>query len=256
MPSNSSMGGGADGGGFGGSGQNNSGGFGAGGRNSGAGGDRLDQERLDKEQQRQQAGMYTADQRRLQMELNKALIDGDIEKAKQLQADIAHLNSTSGFSSSGQAAGIGGIFDKLIPNQGSVTHDGYYSLNDKRYAEKTYAAVTRGQYQDWEDRFLPKQRELMALAKDESLAKQQLARTDGLVANSLRQAQQGQDNQMARIGVTRKQNTDDNSLGLRQALMTAGTKNATRSHERDRQMGILTGADAGTREKLQTGGIT
>lgn len=122
-------------------------------------------------------------------------------------------------------------------------------------AANNFAAVTRAQYADWEQRFLPKQRELMALATNETLAKQQLGRIDGLVGNSLRQAQQGQDNQMARMGVTSQQNVNDNSQGLRQALITAGTRNATREHERDRQMGILTGADAGTREKLQAGGI-
>lgn len=122
-------------------------------------------------------------------------------------------------------------------------------------AERNYAAITRAQYADWEQRFLPQQRKLMALAKDESLAKQQLARTDGLVANSLRQAQLGQTNQMARMGVAPRQDGNDHSLGLRQALVTAGTKNATREHERERQLGILTGADAGTREKLQTGGM-
>lgn len=125
----------------------------------------------------------------------------------------------------------------------------------KYSAENNFAAVTRAQYADWEQRFLPKQRELMALATDETLAKQQLGRIDGLVGNSLRQAQAGQDNKMARMGVASNTNTNDNSLGLRQALITAGTKNATRTHERDRQMGILTGADAGTREKLQDGGL-
>ncbi|MBM7455162.1 hypothetical protein HNR62_001022 [Oceanisphaera litoralis] len=124
-----------------------------------------------------------------------------------------------------------------------------------RAAETNFARITRAQYADWEQRFLPRQRELMALATNETLAKQQLERTDGLVGNSLRQAQQGQDNQLARMGVTRQQDSNDNSTGLRQALMTAGTKNATRSHEKDRQMGILTGADAGTREKLQEGGL-
>lgn len=135
-------------------------------------------------------------------------------------------------------------------NGGTIALD-----SSKNAAANNFAAVTRAQYADWEQRFLPKQRELVSLATNETLAKQQLGRIDGLVGNSLRQAQAGQDNQMARIGITNQRDTNDNSQGLRQALITAGTKNATREHERDRQMGILTGADAGTREKLQAGGI-
>lgn len=213
----SSMGGGQDGGGFGGNGRNNSGGFGEGGRNSGAGGDRADELRR-KNQAQQNAGMSQA----------------AIDKLVQQKIDDAFKVSFGSY---------GG------PTAVNIATSGKHS------AENNFAAVTRAQYADWEKRFLPKQRELMALATNETLARQQLARTDGLVGNSLRQAQLGQDNQLGRMGVTRQQNGNDHSTGLRQALMVAGTKNATRSHEKDRQMGILTGADAGTREKLQEGGL-
>jgi hypothetical protein len=46
----------------------------------------------------------------------------------------------------------------------------------------------------------------------------------------------------------------DNSQGLRMALMTAGTENGLREQEQARQLGILTGADAGLREAMKTGG--
>lgn len=233
------------------------GGSSRGGRGTGAGADNIFEQRRQEELQKQQAGIYTQEQRRLQMELNKALIDGDMDLAKQLQADIAHVSQNPTQGSSPVLGRLPPGWEAAIGNgQGSVVHDGYYSLNDKHFAEKTFAAVTRAQYADWEKRFLPRQRELMELAKNESLAKEQLARTDGLVANSLRQAQLGQDNRMARMGVATQKDSNDNSLGLRQSLITAGTKNATRTHEKDRQLGILTGADAGTREKLQDGGVT
>lgn len=38
------------------------------------------------------------------------------------------------------------------------------------------------------------------------------------------------------------------------ALMTAGTENGLREQEQARQLGILTGADAGLREAMKTGG--
>lgn len=120
------------------------------------------------------------------------------------------------------------------------------------YAADTYAKITREQYQDWKDRFYPKQKELMELATNGKLLQEQLGRVDENNANALRSAQQATANRNARMGVS--SNTNDNSQGLRAALMTAGTENGLREQEQARQMGILTGADAGLREAIKTGG--
>ena len=120
------------------------------------------------------------------------------------------------------------------------------------YAADTYAKITREQYQDWKTRFYPKQKELMELATNGKLLQEQLGRVDENNANALRSAQQATANRNARMGVS--SNTNDNSQGLRAALMTAGTENGLREQEQARQMGILTGADAGLREAIKTGG--
>ena len=120
------------------------------------------------------------------------------------------------------------------------------------YAADTFAQITRESYQDWKDRFYPKQKELMELATNGKLLQQQLGRVDENNANALRSAQQATANRNARMGVS--SNTNDNSQGLRAALMTAGTENGLREQEQARQMGILTGADAGLREAIKTGG--
>ncbi|MFM5478578.1 hypothetical protein ACET81_21945 [Aeromonas veronii] len=120
------------------------------------------------------------------------------------------------------------------------------------YAADTYAKITREQYQDWKDRFYPKQKELMELATNGKLLQEQLGRVDENNANALRSAQQATANRNARMGVS--SNANDNSQGLRAALMTAGTENGLREQEQARQMGILTGADAGLREAIKTGG--
>ena len=120
------------------------------------------------------------------------------------------------------------------------------------YAADTYAKITREQYQDWKTRFYPKQQELMELATNGQLLREQLGRVDENNANALRSAQQATENRNARMGVS--SNTNDNSQGLRAALMTAGTENGLREQEQARQMGILTGADAGLREAIKTGG--
>ncbi|MGL4415883.1 MAG: hypothetical protein ACRCT0_00215, partial [Plesiomonas shigelloides] len=61
-------------------------------------------------------------------------------------------------------------------------------------------------------------------------------------------------NRNARMGVAPAQNPQDNSQSLRMALMTAGTENGLREQEKNRQLGILTGADAGLREAIKAGG--
>lgn len=121
------------------------------------------------------------------------------------------------------------------------------------YAADTYANITREQYQDWKSRFYPKQQELMELATNGQLLHKQIGRVEENNTNALRSAQQATDNRNARMGVSGNI-SNDNSQGLRMALMTAGTENGLREQEQSRQMGILTGADAGLREAIKTGG--
>ena len=120
------------------------------------------------------------------------------------------------------------------------------------YAADTFAQITRESYQDWKDRFYPKQKELMELATNGKLLQEQLGRVDENNANALRSAQQATANRNARMGVS--SNANDNSQGLRAALMTAGAENGLREQEQSRQLGILTGADAGLREAIKTVG--
>lgn len=122
------------------------------------------------------------------------------------------------------------------------------------YAADTYAKITREQYQDWKTRLYPKQKELMELATNGQLLRDQLGRVNENNANALRAARQTTANRNARMGVPTQQDPGDNSQGLRMALMTAGTENGLREQEQARQMGILTGADAGLREAIKTGG--
>ncbi|HHQ4786428.1 hypothetical protein ACSZND_00045 [Aeromonas hydrophila] len=121
------------------------------------------------------------------------------------------------------------------------------------WASDTFAKITREQYQDWLTRFYPKQKELMGLATSGQLLREQLGRVEGNNVNALRAAQQATANRNARMGVTTSTNPQDNSQGLRMALITAGTENGLREQEKERQIGILTGADAGLRDAIKTG---
>ena len=122
------------------------------------------------------------------------------------------------------------------------------------YASDTYAGIIRDQYDDWKNRFYPKQQELMGLATNGQLLNDQLGRVAEDNANALRSAQQATSNGNARMGLATPQNPQDNSQSLRMALMTAGTENGLREQEQTRQLGILTGADAGLRDAIKAGG--
>ncbi|ARZ00548.1 hypothetical protein AXW37_06460 [Yersinia ruckeri] len=124
------------------------------------------------------------------------------------------------------------------------------------YASETYTNLIRDQYNDWLTRFYPKQKELMELATRGELMNQQLIRVSDSSANSLRAAQQGTINQLARYGTTLITDPNDNSLALRSALTTAGAKNGIREAEQDRQRHILTGGRASLRQQMNIGGGT
>lgn len=118
------------------------------------------------------------------------------------------------------------------------------------YASDTYAQIIRDQYDDWKNRFYPKQQELMDLATSGEMMKNQLARVDATTANSVNNAQVAQQNTMARMGVSTATDSNDNSLGLKASLATANAKNGARSAEQERQINILSGANAGLKSAL------
>ncbi len=121
-------------------------------------------------------------------------------------------------------------------------------------AADTYARLTRDQYNDWLARFYPKQKALMGLATGGELMTQQLTRVNDSATHSLRSAQTGIQNQLARYGTPHDTHPDDHRLGLRSALAIAGAKNGIREAEQDRQMAILTGGSTGLRQQMTLGG--
>ncbi|UKA03858.1 hypothetical protein [Photobacterium damselae] len=119
-------------------------------------------------------------------------------------------------------------------------------------ASDTYANITRQMYEDWEQRFYPKQKELLDKAASGELATEQINRVDHNMQDSMRTATLSNINHMARYGVDANlsPNTD-----ARQALGLAGAKNAIRESEQERSMGILSGSEMGLREKVKVGGM-
>ncbi|UKA08707.1 hypothetical protein IHC92_18180 [Photobacterium damselae subsp. damselae] len=119
-------------------------------------------------------------------------------------------------------------------------------------ASETYANITRQMYEDWEQRFYPKQKELLDRAASGELATEQINRVDRNMQDSMRSTTLSNINHMARYGVD--VNFSPNTKA-RQALGLAGAKNAIRESEQERSMGILSGSGMGLREKVKVGGM-
>ncbi|UJZ96494.1 hypothetical protein IHC87_18185 [Photobacterium damselae subsp. damselae] len=119
-------------------------------------------------------------------------------------------------------------------------------------ASETYANITRQMYEDWEQRFYPKQKELLDRAASGELATEQINRVDRNMQDSMRSTTLSNINYMARYGVD--VNFSPNTEA-RQALGLAGAKNAIRESEQERSMGILSGSGMGLREKVKVGGM-
>ncbi|HIF9182350.1 hypothetical protein IHC93_16130 [Photobacterium damselae subsp. damselae] len=119
-------------------------------------------------------------------------------------------------------------------------------------ASDTYANITRQMYEDWEQRFYPKQKELLDKAVSGELATEQINRVDRNMQDSMRSATQSNINHMARYGVDASLSPN---IEARQALGLASAKNAIRESEQERSMGILSGSGMGLREKINIGGM-
>ncbi|WP_332399314.1 hypothetical protein [Vibrio metschnikovii] len=110
------------------------------------------------------------------------------------------------------------------------------------YASDTYARIQREQYDDWLNRFYPKQKELMTKMQDGSLLKEQLGRVDQNMQSSIQAAEQGNTNRMARYGLS---DADGGVNNAKAALGAVAAKNGLRDYERERSMQVLSGSGMG-----------
>ncbi|PWI34831.1 hypothetical protein DI392_00685 [Vibrio albus] len=106
-------------------------------------------------------------------------------------------------------------------------------------AADTYAQLTRDMYDDWYQRFYPKQKELLEKTQTGELLNEQLARANDNAEGSLADAQEAESNKMARYGLSSEV---DSGQKAKLALSNAATKNSLRDYEKDRSMAVLSGA--------------
>ena len=107
-------------------------------------------------------------------------------------------------------------------------------------ASDTYAKITREQYDNWYERFYPKQKQLLQSTQNGSLLNEQLGRVDGNFKSANVAAQTANSNQLGRYGLS---DTSQGDNEAQQSLAVATSKNSLREYEKDRSLGTLSGSN-------------
>ena len=108
-------------------------------------------------------------------------------------------------------------------------------------ASDTYARLNREQYDDWLNRYYPKQKQLLEDTQSGTFLNEQLNRVDENFTSAQNASQVGLNNQMARYGVTTEK---DSSANASLALANVTAKNSLRDYEKDRSMSTLSGSSS------------
>ena len=108
--------------------------------------------------------------------------------------------------------------------------------------QDTMANLTRDQWNDFKNRYLPVQNELLALATNDKLLTEQLGRNEANVENSFSLANVNESMRLGRYGIEPDDSKQSNTnTGLLKSLTTASVNNETRSAVDDLQNKIVTG---------------
>lgn len=111
------------------------------------------------------------------------------------------------------------------------------SPRDKEYASKTFAAIKRGQYADYQRLYQPLHSEFIDLATNPDFALEQVDRVAGNVNASFDRANKAQQSTLARMGLEAPKQRDD----IERSLAIAKGENSTRQAGEERQMSTLAG---------------
>ena len=114
------------------------------------------------------------------------------------------------------------------------------------------AEITRQQYDDYIDRFLPIENQLIDLATSDELLNDQLARNVETVDQQYAMSSKGNEMQSGRMGLdntkTAQQGTN---TGLSKSLSLASAQNESRSAIDDLQKSIITGVGGSAAESTK-----
>lgn len=121
--------------------------------------------------------------------------------------------------------------------------------------QDTMADLTRDQWNDFKNRFLPVQKDLFSLATSDKLLTEQLGRNQVNIDNSFANSEQSESMRLGRYGLdaeNSQQNT--NNTNLLKSLTTASVNNETRSAVDDLQNKIITGQSGAPKSLADIGG--
>ena len=126
---------------------------------------------------------------------------------------------------------------------------------DSTSYQDTMAELTRSQWNDFKNRYLPVQKELFSLATNDKLLTEQLDRNKVNIDNSFASAEQNESMRLGRYGLAAedsKQNS--NNTNLLKSLTTASVNNETRGAVDDLQNKIITGQGGAPKTLADIGG--
>lgn len=126
---------------------------------------------------------------------------------------------------------------------------------DSTSYQDTMAELTRSQWNDFKNRYLPVQKELFGLATNDKLLTEQLDRNKVNIDNSFASAEQNESMRLGRYGLAAedsKQNS--NNTNLLKSLTTASVNNETRGAVDDLQNKIITGQGGAPKTLADIGG--
>ena len=126
---------------------------------------------------------------------------------------------------------------------------------DSTSYKDTMAELTRSQWNDFKNRYLPVQKELFGLATNDKLLTEQLDRNKVNIDNSFASAEQSESMRLGRYGLAAedsKQNS--NNTNLLKSLTTASVNNETRGAVDDLQNKIITGQGGAPKTLADIGG--
>ena len=116
------------------------------------------------------------------------------------------------------------------------------SLSATQSYSDNMADITRQQWEDYKERFLPVQRDLLSLATSDQLLNEQLDRNQTNLARSFNSSEKDEQIRMNRYGLSPDNSKQDsNNNQLLKNLTLASVNNETRQAVDDLQNKIITG---------------
>lgn len=117
------------------------------------------------------------------------------------------------------------------------------------------ADLTRDQWNDFKNRFLPVQKELFSLATSDQLLTEQLGRNAVNVDRSFASAEQNESMRLGRYGLSAENSQQNgNNTNLLKSLTTASVNNETRGAVDELQNKIITGQGGAPKSLADIGG--